>query len=96
MYGSVGKLLYSHIAGISPMEPGFRKILIRPHMPKKLLFAQATVDTCKGDVTVKWEKKYGKTDLLIDIPNGTEACVMLNGNTYDVTSGTQIFSFDSI
>ena len=92
MYGSVGKWLYTHIAGISPIEPGFKKMLIRPIMPTKLLSAQASVDTAYGDVTVKWDRSYGQLHLLVDIPSGTEAIVIFDGKEYNVTGGTHVYT----
>ena len=94
MYGAVGKWLYTHIAGITPTEAGFKNMLIRPYMPKKLLSAQATVDTCRGDVTVKWDKSYGKTHLLVDIPSGSEAKIVFGGKEFNVVGGTHVYTAD--
>ena len=94
MYGSIGKWLYSHIAGIKPLTAGFEKIQIRPFMPKKLLTAQATVVTAKGDVTVRWEKSYGQAKLLVDIPAGTEASIIFGENEYTVAGGTHAYVLD--
>jgi alpha-L-rhamnosidase len=96
MYGAVGKWLYTHLAGISPLSAGFEKIQICPYLPKKLLSAQATVATCRGDVTVRWEKSYGQTRLLVDIPSGTEATVIFGGNEYKAIGGTHVYSIDGI
>ncbi len=94
MYGAVGKWFYTHLAGISPLKAGFEQIRIRPYLPKKLLSAQATVATCKGDVTVRWEKSYGQTRLLADIPSGTEATVIFGGKEYKVNGGTHVYSVE--
>ena len=94
MYGSVGKWLYSHISGITPLSAGFERIQIRPYMPRKLLSAEATVDTVKGDVTVKWNRSYGRVNLLVDIPNGSEAKVIFGDKEYDVSDGTHVYSIE--
>ena len=94
MYGAVGKWFYSHVAGIVPTEAGFEKMSIRPHLPKKLLSAHATVATCKGDVTVKWDRSYGKVHLLVDIPSGTEACIDFGGSQYNVRGGTHVYEIE--
>ena len=94
MYGSIGKWLYSHIAGIKPLTAGFEKIQIRPFMPKKLLTAQATVVTAKGDVTVRWEKSYGQAKLLVDIPAGTEASIIFGEKEYTMAGGTHAYVLD--
>lgn len=93
MYGAVGKWFYSHLAGIAPLEPGFEKALIRPYMPKKLLSVQAAAATCRGDISVRWEKTYGETRLLTSIPCGMSAVVQFGGKTEEVDSGTHIFRF---
>jgi alpha-L-rhamnosidase len=41
MYGAVGKWLYSHLAGITPLTAGYETVRIQPYMPTKLLSAQA-------------------------------------------------------
>lgn len=91
MYGAVGKWLYTHIAGITPTEAGFARMTIRPYMPSKLLSAQATVDTCRGDVTVRWDRSYGEIHLLVDIPYGSEAKIIFDGKEYDVSGGTHVY-----
>lgn len=94
MYGAVGKWFYTHLAGITPLSAGFERLQIRPYIPKKLLSAEATVDTVKGDVTVKWNKSYGKVNLLVDVPYGTEARVVFNGRTYSALGGTHLYTAD--
>ncbi len=93
MYGAVGKWFYSHLAGITPVEPGFRKAMIRPYLPKKLLSAQAVVATCRGDLSVKWEKNYGEARLMTVVPCGMSAVLHFGGRTEEVGSGTHILRF---
>ena len=35
-FGSVGKFFYQYILGIQPMEPGFTKIKIQPHLDSRI------------------------------------------------------------
>ena len=92
MYGAVGKWLYSHIAGITPAAPGFSTVRIRPYMPKKLLTAQATVDTCKGDIVVRWQKSYSETRLYTRIPCGVKAEIEAGSIRTTVGGGTHCFT----
>lgn len=91
MYGAVGKWLYSHIIGIIPTAPGFEKVCIHPYLPDKLLSAQATVSTCKGDISVRWEKKYGETRLFVSVPSGMTAFIEVNCMAKEVKTGTYHF-----
>ena len=88
MYGAVGKWLYSHIAGIVPVGPGFREVHIRPYFPERLSSAQATVATCRGDVSVHWHKSYGQLRLQVTIPNGMDAWIEAGNIRETVRGGT--------
>lgn len=92
MYGSVGKWLYSHIAGITPAVPGFRKARICPHIPAKLLTGQAVVDTCRGEILFRWEREEGTLRILVTIPCGMEAEICFAGSTVTVGAGTYSFT----
>jgi alpha-L-rhamnosidase len=94
MYGAVGKWLYSHLAGIVPTGPGFSAVRIRPYFPKALQSAQATVVTCRGDVSVHWHKSYGKMRLLVRIPSGMDAQIEAGGIRQDVRGGTHCLLLD--
>ena len=73
MYGAVGAWFYSRIAGLIPLEDGWKRFRIAPHIPKELLHAEACVDTIRGDVLIKWFKRYGALHIHIQVPYGAEA-----------------------
>ena len=56
MYGAVGYWFYAYLAGIKPLEAGYRRVSIRPYMPENLMSVQATLETVRGDITVRWVK----------------------------------------
>ena len=91
MYGSVGAWLYTHLAGIQSVDSGFSKVRIQPHVPKNLTFAEAVLDTCKGQFRVKWQKQYGKLMLNVTIPFGVEAQIYGPEGTQVVGSGSYVF-----
>jgi len=91
MFGSVGYWFYAYLVGVQPAEYGFGKVRIRPYIPTALLSAQAVVATVKGDIAVKWTKRYGKTYLYIDIPFGVTAEVDTPEGTRTVGSGSHDF-----
>lgn len=94
MYGSVGAWLYTHLAGIRPVDCGFSKVQIRPYIPPKLIFAEAVLDTCKGQFRVKWQKQYGKVVLYVEIPFGAEAEVIMSEDRKHINSGWHQFITD--
>ena len=77
MYGAVVYWYYAFLAGIRPLEAGWRRFRVQPYLPEKLLSASATVETPYGDVYVRWTRRYGETHLYVNVPHGTEAEVIL-------------------
>ena len=90
MYGAVGYYFYAWIAGVSPVEPGWEKIRIAPVMPEGLCSAHAVVDTVKGDVSVRWSKRYDRKLLFVQIPFGTTAEVEFCGVKKELASGYHV------
>lgn len=94
MYGSVYKWLYGTLCGIKPIKPAFDEIEIAPHYPSGLLSAQAHVDTVKGQVSVRWVKRFGHTCLYVTVPFGTKAHIRLPDRTEVVGSGSYYYQWN--
>lgn len=94
MYASVDKWFYSHLCGIRPVSPAFEEFDVCPAYPDGLLSADATVDTQKGDITVRWVNRFGEYKLYVTVPFGTEANVTLPDKTVKVGSGSHVFRFN--
>ncbi|MCI0495388.1 glycoside hydrolase family 78 protein [candidate division KSB1 bacterium] len=77
MLGSVDAWFYRAIAGISCLEPGWKKVKIKPGVVGDLKFATAKLKTVRGDVHVSWEKKENSLEVIVQIPVGTTAEVHL-------------------
>lgn len=91
MYGAVGSWLYACFAGIRPLENGYQRVAIRPCFPKKLLSVQASVDTARGRLNVRWVRRKGVLHLFVDVPFGVEAEVTFGGQTRLCGSGSHAF-----
>lgn len=73
MFGSVDHWLYKYVAGIDVLEPGFRRILIKPWLYKRISHASASIYTVRGLVSVEWESKGDMLRLRTRIPVGSIA-----------------------
>lgn len=91
MFGAVDYWFYAYLCGIQPLEPGYEKILIKPYIPEKLMSAQASVDTVKGEVAVRWMKRYGGLHLHVQVPFGARAIIDFGGEICEVGSGFHTF-----
>ena len=94
MYGAVGSWLYSHIAGLVPLEDGWKKFRVKPHIPTELLHTEACIDTIHGEVSINWFKRYDKLNVHINVPYGCEAEYVYAGETKILTHGFHCFNYD--
>ncbi|WP_100612786.1 alpha-L-rhamnosidase-related protein [Confluentibacter lentus] len=76
-YGAIGQWMYERIAGIAPLEPGYKKILIAPHPCKPLTSASGSLNAPYRKVTSSWKHMDGKFTLEITIPSNTTALVTI-------------------
>lgn len=67
----------SCILGIRPGEPGFRRVDIKPH-PIDLHWAQGTIPTWKGSITVRWEKDTDSILLNVSSPREMKIRLILS------------------
>ena len=91
MYGAVGSCFYTCLAGLSPLEYGWKRFRVSPVMPKQLLYVKACVHTCRGEIQVKWHKKYDETFLSVSVPFGCRAKVALPVGVREIGSGYHLF-----
>ncbi|MDF2685413.1 MAG: Bacterial alpha-L-rhamnosidase [Clostridia bacterium] len=94
MYGALGYWFYAYIAGIKPIDRGYNEVDIKPFIPENLLSAHSSVDTVKGDLTVKWVKRYGKVYLYVTVPFGVIANIYFDDKKISVGSGS--WQFDKL
>ena len=88
-YGSVADWIYSEAMGVTPLEPGYKKIRIAPVTTDKLSYMEARFDTPHGFVGSRWERKGSKIVYTFEIPCNTVAEIVLSdGSTHSLGSGT--------
>ncbi len=87
-YGAVGEWMYSVIAGIDALKPGFKQILIRPQPGGGLTWAKGMLESPYGVISTNWTLEDGIFELEAVIPPNTSALVELpNGERQNVGPG---------
>ena len=76
-YGAVGSFLYEYVAGIRPLEPGFRRVEVHPHPGGGLTYARASHTSPYGRIASSWWLKGGNFELEVEIPGGVSADIIL-------------------
>ena len=70
---------WQDLAGIKPMEAGFRTIFMHPYFPDSLSFVEASYRTPYGLVKSAWRRKDGVISWDISVPPNSRAVVAIPG-----------------
>jgi len=79
-FGSVIAWVYRYVAGIdtSPNSPGFKEIVIHPHLDARMTSARAEYDSIYGKIISDWRgTSTGPFSLSVTIPANTSARIFL-------------------
>lgn len=76
-YGSIGDWMYRNLAGISQLEPGYKKILIKPQFVQGITFVDATYKSVYGEIRSAWSCENHVIKINIEIPVNATAVVYL-------------------
>ncbi len=77
--GAVADFLHRVVAGLAPVEPGYRTILIRPRPGGGLTSASAKIATTFGDASVSWRRNGTTLEVDVTVPEGASATVDVDG-----------------
>jgi len=65
-------IITQSILGIEPVEPGFKKFIVRP-FPGELEWASGVVPTPYGDIRIEWKRQEdGRIKINVDAPDSCE------------------------
>jgi alpha-L-rhamnosidase len=76
-YGAVGDWVYRMVAGIDAAAPGYKKILIHPHVGASLTWVLAHYDCPYGKIVSNWKLTGNILHLETTIPSNTTATIIL-------------------
>lgn len=77
-YGSIAEWIYREVCGINQLTPGFKKVMIKPKLDKRLGYCQCSFQSVNGMYYVQWNiSQDSKIKMTVDIPFGCEAILHL-------------------
>lgn len=92
-FGAVGDFLYRRVAGVEPIEAGYKRFRVKPLLGGEITFANASVNTPYGKITSNWKLENGTFTLKISVPASTACEVTLpNGQEKKLGSGEYVLS----
>ncbi len=88
-YGAVGEFLYSRVAGLEPVESGYKHFKVAPMAGGGLTCAKACYQSPYGMILVEWAMGEDQTfSLFVTVPPNTSATVCLpDKQQFNVGSG---------
>ena len=97
MLGSVDTWFYKSLAGISSLEPCWKRIRIKPYIPSDLEYSSASLNTIKGVIHSSWEKNHKKLKFVVEIPVGSnsEIWIPITNKVSEIKEGETIIWKDS-
>ncbi|MEE0955236.1 MAG: alpha-L-rhamnosidase N-terminal domain-containing protein [Eubacterium sp.] len=73
MMGAIIEWYYRSIAGIEALEPGFKKVRIRPWLPDDVNEMSCTYHSVSGDISVRaWREEDGSVQVETQVADGIE------------------------
>ncbi|MGN1142179.1 MAG: family 78 glycoside hydrolase catalytic domain [Oliverpabstia sp.] len=93
-YGSIGDWMYEKLAGINPLKPGYKEILIQPRFIKGITEVEASFDSVYGEIRSAWRCKDGKIIVNITIPANTTAHVILPEKDEELELGSGTWHYE--
>ena len=92
-YGAVGDFLYRRIAGLEPIEGGYKRFRVKPVPGGGLTWAKAETKTPYGTVSAFWKIENGTLTLEVTVPVSTTCEIELpSGRKETVASGMHHFT----
>jgi alpha-L-rhamnosidase len=85
-FGAVVGWLFSRVAGIRPLAPGFARVLIAPCPGGSFTYARCSYESSTGRIRSDWRIEGGRFILALEIPVDAEVR-MPDGSTHAVGAG---------
>jgi len=77
MFGCVDVWFYKVVAGLSALDPGWKRIQVKPPLIEGLDSASADLQTVRGDISLSWKKEGCGFKIHTRIPCGVAAEVFI-------------------
>jgi alpha-L-rhamnosidase len=76
-YGAIGDWMYRTVAGLRESEPGYKEIIVQPHIGGGLTEATADYKTYYGTASSHWKMNNGKLQMDVVVPANTTATIYI-------------------
>lgn len=94
-YGSVGDWMYRKVAGLSQLEPGYKRFQVKPMFVKGIEEWGTEFESVYGKIVAHTSCKNGKIHVHVEVPANTTAVIVLpeKEETHEVGSGVYDYEY---
>jgi alpha-L-rhamnosidase len=85
--GAVVDWMHRTIGGITPLEPGYRRVRIAPRPGGGITWASTSLDTVHGTVGVRWRTDDDGLSVDVELPDGVTGVLHLPGQPETQVTG---------
>jgi len=82
-YGAIGDWLYRVAAGLQEAAPGYREIMVKPHLGGGFTHIEAELMTPYGKAASAWKIENGQLSMKVTIPANSTATIYLPAKSAD-------------
>jgi alpha-L-rhamnosidase len=87
-FGCIDDWMFRRVAGLTPIEPGYRVSRIEPDLDSSFDFATASHDTPHGTLSVDWRRNGDEVTVRVEVPHNTTSQLVAGGKTTPLGSGS--------
>ncbi|BCW58648.1 alpha-L-rhamnosidase [Arthrobacter sp. StoSoilB20] len=85
--GAVADWIHRAVGGLTPLEPGYARVLIAPTPGGDVTSAETTLDSPHGRISVSWQLQDASIALQVKLPNNVVGVVQIPGQVEKTLNG---------
>ena len=93
-YGSIGDWMYRKVAGLSQLEPGYKKFQVKPMFVKGIEEWGTEFESVYGKIVAKTSCKNGKIHVHVEVPANTTAVIVLPEKEEILEVGSGVYDYE--
>ena len=93
-YGSIGNWLYTKLAGLEILEPGYRRFSVKPRFIKGIEWVNLSYESVYGPIRVEWSCKNKTIRVEVEVPANTTAEITLPEKDETLTLGSGVYTWE--
>lgn len=93
-YGSIGSWMYSRLAGLRLLEPGYKKFAVKPMFIKGITWVELEFNSIYGMIKVNWRCENGTITVDVTVPVNTSCVLTLPERDGEIQLGSGSYHYE--